>query len=210
MKNKIFSLLFILAAATSRAGAAELKLFNGKDLKGWTDVSAAPAKKTPRVWSAEGGTLRCLGMPMGYLRTDRSFKNFVLTLEWRYPAGKPAGNSGVMLRLQAPDKVWPASVEVQLHSGDAGDLWGVETFPLHGDPARTAGRRVKKFAASNEKPAGSWNRCEVRAEGGTLTVTVNGLLQNRAEDRAVLSGPIALQAEGSEIEFRNIRLKELK
>jgi hypothetical protein len=59
------------------------------------------------------------------------------------------------------------------------------------------------------KPAGEWNRYEIRAEGGTITLQVNGEVVNTLTGVALRKGYIGLEAEGYEIAFRNIRIRPL-
>ncbi len=68
------------------------------------------------VWSVDPaeGIIICKGKPAGYIRTQADYTNYVLRLEWRFnPVTKKAGNSGVLLRIVGPDKVWPKSVEAR-------------------------------------------------------------------------------------------------
>lgn len=185
----------------------EISLFNGKDLTGWKPFIpdfGAPAS----VWSVNDGVLVCSGNPAGYIRTEKDFTNFILKLEWRWPEGKNPGNSGVLLRMQGPDKVWPRSVEAQLQSGSAGDFWNIDDFQMTTDPARTNGRNTKKTAAA-ERPVGEWNEYEIIVNDGDVILRVNGQEVNRATNVAVLPGKICLQSEGAEIHFRNIRIVPL-
>ena len=188
----------------------EISLFNGKNLKGWTAFLTDPGKKMEEVWSVKDGVLICKGLPMGYIRTEKDFTSFVLTLEWRFDPAKGAGNSGVLMRLQAPDKVWPKSIEAQLHSENAGDIWNIDEFKIKTAPERTDGRHTTKLHPTNEKPLGEWNKYEITFDKGILTLKVNGLVQNVATDCEILPGKIALQSEGAEIHFRNIKIRELK
>ena len=71
-------------------------------------------------------------------------------------------------------------------------------------------RSVKKLAESSEKPAGEWNTMEVTCTANTITVYVNGVLQNKATGLNVTSGHICLQSEGKDLEFRNVTLTRLK
>ena len=75
---------------------------------------------------------------------------------------------------------------------------------------RTNGRRTVKALPTNEKPLGEWNRYRIRLHGGQLTLEVNGEIQNTATWCEELSGPIGLQSEGAVIEFRNIRIREIR
>lgn len=190
----------------------ERSLFNGRDLAGWVPFvpDAAKAGIAPaEVWRIDHGVLVCSGSPVGYLRTAETFTDFVLRLEWRFsPVTKKPGNSGVLLRLVGEDKVWPRSVEAQLQSGNAGDFWNIGDFAMNTDPARTNGRNTRKLASA-ERPVGEWNEYEIIVRGGDVVLFVNGQLVNRAWGVEHLPGFIALQSEGAEIHFRNIRLAPL-
>lgn len=184
-----------------------MQLFNGRDLTGWKPYLPEAGEDPARVWSVRDGVLQCAGNPVGYLATTALYTSFELELEWRFDPAKGEGNSGVLLRVQEPDKVWPTSVEAQLHSRNAGDIWNIGDFPMKADPARTQGRRTEKAHPTNEKPLGEWNSYRIVLDGGALSLWVNGTLQNSATDVAVKPGRIALQSEGAYIEFRNIRIR---
>lgn len=186
-----------------------VELFNGRDLTGWKPFLADNSADPATVWSVSNGVLICEGKPAGYIATTNTYTSFELTLDWRFDAEKGAGNSGVLMRVQNPDKVWPRSVEAQLHSGNAGDIWNIDDFDMKTAPARTKGRWTGKMKPTNEKPLGEWNSYRIVLDGGKLDMWVNGELQNSATDVQLLPGRIALQSEGAHIEFRNIRLKPL-
>jgi hypothetical protein len=162
------------------------------------------------VWKVEGGKIRCSGVPNGYLRTTGDYKDFALSLEWRW-AEKP-GNSGVLLRVTGPDKIWPKTVEAQLQSGNAGDFWLMDGATLDTDPARTdpkaPNHRTKIKAA--EKAPGEWNLYEITMDGGWVLLRVNGEPVNEGTGAEEVAGRIALQSEGAPIEFRNIRLTPIR
>ena len=191
--------------AAAAAGPAE-KLFNGKDLEGWTVFTDDP-KGSEGTWRVEDGVLICRGLPHGYIKTDASYTNYVLELEWRWPP-KGGGNSGVLLRVQEPDKVWPKSIEAQLQAGNAGDFWNIGQFGMKTDPNRTSGRNVRKLEAA-EKDKGEWNRYVITVNQGNVKLEINGKLVNEATECDVVPGRIALQSEGAEIHFREIVLKKL-
>lgn len=196
-------------AAAAPAAGEWVKLFNGTNLDGWKPFLPEAGADPAKVWSVKDGVLACTGNPVGYIATVADYTSFELELEWRFDPSKGAGNSGVLLRVQQPDKVWPTSVEAQLHSRNAGDIWNIGEFPMKTDPARTNGRRTEKAKESNEKPLGEWNRYRIVLDGGTLSLYVNGELQNQATDVAVKPGRIGLQSEGAYIEFRDIRIRPL-
>ncbi|MCE9592735.1 MAG: DUF1080 domain-containing protein [Planctomycetes bacterium] len=185
---------------------APIELFDGKSLKGWTFYLDAPNARMEDVWSIENGVLHCKGNPIGYLRTEAAYTNFVLEVEWRFVPGLPPGNSGVLMRMQGADKVWPKSIEAQLMHRNAGDIWNIDEFPMQAAKERTEGRHTTKEFPCNEKPIGEWNRYRITLREGELSLEVNGLVQNVAHWCAEVAGPICLQSEGSEIEFRTVRL----
>jgi len=205
-----------VALAVPADAADAIPLFNGKDLSGWTfflekrGPNADGSMKMEDVWKVDGGTLRCSGVPNGYIRTTADYRDFVLSLEWRW-AEKP-GNSGVLLRVTGPDKIWPKTVEAQLMSGNAGDFWLMDGATLDTDPARAdpkAGNHRLKMKAA-ERPAGEWNLYEITMDGDRVRLKINGEVVNEGTGAEEVAGKIALQSEGAPIEFRNIRLTPIK
>ncbi len=207
------SLAVVACNNTPQASTAShgewISLFSGNDLSGWAPFLNGSTVASP-VWSAHDGVLVCAGNPVGYIQTCATYTNFELELEWRFDPSLGAGNSGVLLRVQPPDHVWPQSIEAQLESRSAGDIWNIGEFPMKAEASRTEGRRTAKAHATNEKPLGEWNAYSLLLDHGRLELRVNGLLQNVATDCKEIAGTIALQSEGSHIEFRNIRLRPLK
>lgn len=189
----------------------EVSLFNGKDLDGWEPIVPELAGKTPgpaSVWSVKDGVLICAGNPVGYIRTKKDYTNYVLRLQWRFDPAKGAGNSGVLLRMVGQDKVWPKSVEAQLHSTNAGDFWNIDEYKMTVAKERTSGRNTKKTHMA-ERPIGEWNEYEIVVNKGDIILYVNGEELNRATGVEENAGKICLQSEGAEIQFRNIRLVPL-
>jgi len=160
------------------------------------------------VWSVKDGILFCKGKPIGYLRTEGEYENYVLTLEWRWPGG----NNGVLVHTSTPNtlKGWPKSIEVQLHTGNAGDLWIIGTeLAVENEEARRKGRRHLNLTDDSEKPLGEWNLIEITCKGDEILVKVNGELVNHATNCSVHRGAISLQSENAPIEYRNIVLTPL-
>lgn len=191
----------------------EVLLFNGRDWTGWTHHLADPNAKREDVWSIDPAqkTITCKGSPAGYIRTTGEYRNYILRLEWRFSPGK-AGNSGVLLRVNGPDKVWPRSIEAQLQSGAAGDFWLIDEMRLD-TPAERVDKETPRHrlrTKTNEKPPGEWNQYEIIVNGGKVTLKVNGETLNEGVNAEEIAGPIALQSEGAEIHFRNIRLTPLE
>lgn len=166
--------------------------------------------KKEKVWSVADGVLSCKGKPIGYLRTKAKYDNYILDLQWRWPEGTKTGsNNGVLLRAHGEEKVWPKSIEAQLKTKNAGDVYTNHEFPIAPVPGQTDGRRTEKLYPTNERPYGQWNDYQLIMDGDVLTLKVNGLLQTQITGVEELPGWIALQSEGRPIEYRNIRVTPL-
>jgi hypothetical protein len=189
------------------------------EILGWQSYHEGENIKTGDVWQLNAdGVLVCKGLPKGYLYTDKSYTDVVMSLEWRWPPHGEPGNGGLLLRTTGKHQVWPKSLEVQLNHGAAGDYWGLVGYSLKGPQDRMKtlehdvfGRLTNvKHTQSLEKPVGEWNRCDVTLQGRRVTVKINGVLVNEATDCEVEPGKIVLTAEGQEIHFRNVMLMEGK
>ncbi len=192
----------------------EVRLFNGKDFAGWTHYLSDPNVAMSDVWSVDKAekAIICKGSPAGYIRTVKDYSDFVLKLDWRFsPVTKRAGNSGVLLRIVGEDKIWPRCIEAQLQSGAAGDFWLIDEARLNTPPDRVdrGTPRHRLRTRTNEKPIGEWNTYEITCHGGNVTLKVNGETLNEGTDADIASGKIGLQAEGSEIHFRNVVLRPI-
>ncbi len=195
----------------------DIDLFDGKSLAGWEHYLVEPDVKMADVWSVRDGLLICKGEPMGYLATKKEFTNFQLVVEWRWAPGKPAGNSGVLLRITGEPRALPKCAEAQLKAGSAGDIYGFQGFQVKGDAARSRSAEGEMFGKlsgvtkikGNEKEPGEWNKYEINLKGGDLTLIVNGEKVNEATDCDVVAGKIGLQSEGGEVHFRTVRLTPL-
>ena len=196
--------VMVLLIAGGCTPPEQTPLFNGQDLSGWAFVLRDKGVDPMTVWSVSEGVIHCTGEPYGYMRTEADYADYQLHVEWRWPG--EASNSGVLLHMSEPDKVWPRSIECQLMSGNAGDF---VAFEGTGFKELVEGRVLKKQAESSEKPPGQWNTYEIVCRGNTIRVFVNGVLQNEATETTVSSGKICLQSEGRPIEFRNIYVEPL-
>jgi hypothetical protein len=217
-------LVRVLTAAIAFSTAAmpagkPIPLFNGKDLSGWRHYlwdpqAKAEDKTTPMsaVWHAKDGLLVVEGKPTGYIRTEKEYENYRLSLEWRWPEGTTRGNNGVLVHTTTPNALgqWPQSIEVQLAFGNAGDFWVIGTDLQVPDlEKRRQGRRHLNLTDNSEKPAGEWNRMEIECRGDEIKVWVNGDLVNHASKVSQTRGAISLQSEGAQVFFRNIVLTPL-
>jgi hypothetical protein len=196
--------------AAGRLGS-EVPLFNGKNLSGWEYFLVDEDAKMEDVWSVEDGVLVCKGEPDGYLYTENDYENFKLVVEWRWP--EEPGNSGVLMRIMPGPVMLPSSVEAQLKSGDAGNMYGFQDFKISGDEARLSEIGLPGWALAkiegNENPPGEWNRYEITVDGDTITLILNGKMVNEATDCDVRPGRIGLQSEGGVIHFRTVALTPL-
>lgn len=203
--------VFLFGGQMSRAQqTGEAELFNGKDFAGWTFFmrsNSAPEK----TWSVANGVIHCTGRPVGYLRTVKSYHDYKLTVEWRFvKVARHADNTGILIHMQLPDKIWPGCVECQGQSGRQGDFWLQPGVMADGHPAD--GKRnihIPMTGAANEKPAGEWNACQIIANGNTVETIVNGRSLNKITGCNLASGFIGVQSEGAEIEVRTMRLEPL-
>lgn len=226
MKKSI--LITLVASAilffTLSSFAQSRSLFNGKDLNGWhidipeRDTNAAAINP----FIIRNGLLVSLGTPQGHLITDSVYLNFRLDIEYRF-AARP-GNCGVLVFASTPRilyKMFPKSIEVQLMHKNAGDFWCIGediTVPdmetrrgPKADWGVTEGkeRRVKNLTDNSEKPLGEWNSMTVECVRNSIKVWVNGDLVNYGFNATASRGNIALQAEGSEVEFRKVQLTSI-
>lgn len=186
--------------------AGKIELFDGKSLAGWSLVSEDPQTPASAVWSVRDGVIVCAGKPNGYARTLQMYRDYQLRLEWRFPSGP--GNSGVFVHISGKDKVWPTCLEAQLKSGEAGQVrcnGGSKVTEL--TPASSIA--VARIGPESEKPVGEWNRCDIVCRGNTVTVHINGVMQNKVTGASVSAGAIGLQSEGKPVEFRNIVIEPL-
>jgi hypothetical protein len=200
-------------------------LFNGRDLSGWhVDVPAPDSNVRVRnPFLVRNGVLVTLGEPRGHLITDSSFRDYRLEVEYRFP-GVP-GNSGVLVHASTPRALYgmfPRSIEVQMEHGNAGDFWCIledirvpDMERRRGPPATwgtTEGkaRRILNLTDSSEKPVGEWNTMVIEAVGRSIRVWENGDLVNDGSDATADHGQIALQSEGSEVEFRKLSLTTIR
>ncbi len=174
-------------------------LFNGEDLSGWMPMSEAVAD----TFGVADGVITNTGKPSGYLRTEETFTSYALRLQLKH---EKAGNSGILLRIQPPEKVWPKSIEAQGQKDNLGDIWNIDQFPMKVDADRTKGRRTVKLHPSNEFAVGQWNRYDITLSGGDLVIRANGLIQNTATEVETIPGWIGLQSEGTPLRFRNVVL----
>jgi hypothetical protein len=189
-------------------------LFNGKDFTGFTFCMKDNADPLA-TWSVTNGVIHCTGTPIGYLRTTQVYSNYFLTVEWRFLKVTPkADNSGVLVSMQLPDKVWPMCVQVQGKHTRQGDLFvmaGAECKEHKGQNANTPVPYRKEFIDQPvELPVGEWNKYETICIHGKVESFINGKFVNEITECTIDSGFIGIQSEGGDIEIRSMSLCPLK
>ena len=224
LKIFITSSLLITGFFTSNAQESN-SLFNGKDLSGWhmdvPELDKNPEAQVPFI--VRNGMLVSLGTPGGHLITDKVYKDYRLEVEYRF-AGVP-GNCGILVHASTPRKLYnmfPQSVEVQMMHENAGDFWCiVENVEVPEMESRrgpkeewgiTEGkkRRIENLTDGSENPLGEWNTMLIECKDDQIKVWVNGELVNSGFNATATEGNIAVQAEGSEVEFRKLELTQLR
>jgi Domain of Unknown Function (DUF1080) len=198
-----------------------ISLFNGKDHTGWhIDVPAMDNNSgVASPFIIRNSMMVSLASPGGHIITDKLYENYRLTFQYRF-AGKP-GNCGVLVHASKPRRLYgmfPQSIEVQMMHDNAGDFWcigediAVPEMEKRRGPKEKWGvdgeknRRIINLTDNSEKPLGEWNYMTVECLGNQVKVWLNGDLVNHGFSATTKSGQIALQAEGSEVEFRNLKL----
>lgn len=179
------------------------------------------------TWAWQNGDLHCTGNPVGVMRSKKVYTNFELVCEWCHR--KPAGNSGIFVwatresikaLAEAGQPGLPQGIEVQVldlaYGGDNPADW----YTSHGDvfpvgvkmtpfpPLSPNG--VRSFPSKNlSKPHNEWNHYYIRAVNGEVRLWVNGEEVSGGNGCEPRKGYLALESEGSPIDFRNIRIREL-
>lgn len=206
------SVLTLLLVIT---GCAKQSLSPIRDnLSGWSCYLEEADAKQQDTWKIEDGILVCTGNPLGYLYTDDSYSDFIMTLQWRWPDEKSAGKGGVLIDTTGENKIWPKSLEAQINADSAGDFWALDGYELKGPPERTKSISHEQYGelvnvtkiTPAENPAGQWNSYKIIARGTTVTLMINDQLVNKATRKNTSGGKICITSEGTGIEFRNIKI----
>lgn len=184
--------LMLGLAATPLAGPAMAersfaRLFNGRDLTGWTTVGDAN-------WSVQDGVVSADKGGMSFLVSDASYRDFDLRVEiWI----SPEANSGVFIRCSDRKAFNPANA------------YEVNVFDARPDPTYGTGAIVDVAPVSPmPRAAGRWNLLEISARGDSLTVTLNGARTvDGVRNAAHAEGPIALQYGSGVVKFRRVDIR---
>ena len=186
-----------------------IELFNGKDFTGWTFCMKGGADPLA-TWSVTNGLIHCTGKPTGYIRTVQNYQNYELDVTWRFVKIVPkADNTGVLVHMQLPDKVWPKCIQVQGKHERQGDLFlmaGAESKEHKGMDANTA---LPLQGGSAENPVGEWNTANTICSNDVVISYINGKLLNQTTECTVTSGAVGFQSEGADMEIKQVTLVPL-
>ena len=206
--NKSYLIVLILLlftfAANLRADESPkangfVTLFNGVDLKGWVGNTDG--------YKVADGVLVCQAGKSkgGKIYTAKEYADFIFQFEFKLTAG---ANNGVGIRAPLTGNPSKNAFEIQILDDSAKKYAKIKPTQFHGS--------IYKRAAAKRghlKPVGQWNRQEIRAEKNLITVILNGV---KIVDRADVArfkkpsnGHICFLGHGSQVEFRNIRIKDL-
>jgi hypothetical protein len=185
----------------------------------------------PDTWSWQDGTARCTGRPVGVIRSRKIYANFELVAQWRHL--RSGGNSGIFV-WGTPESIQelkpnmlPQGIEVQVLDHGYAEQYEKNTgkkadwFTTHGDVFPTGASKMKPFppvapdgkrsfpTKQRSKGVGEWNHYYVRCLNGEVRLWVNGEEVSGGADCDPRTGYLCLESEGSPVEFRGLRIREL-
>ena len=187
-------------------------LFNGKNFSGWVPVNTAPS-----TWLIKDNMLICSGKPIGELRTERMYQNFIMEVEWRHM--KPKGNAGIFVwadDITARGQPFHRGIEVQVLENSYGNTKGYTThgdiFPIHGATMTPVNGRggSRAFPVENRsRPSPDWNHYRIVCNDGNISLAVNGKVVTKGKNSNPRKGYICIESEGGVVHYRNMIIKEL-
>lgn len=183
--------VFAQDVSDKEKGEGFVSIFNGKDLTGWRFEDKSPPTKLPDNWKVEDGVIKVLGGGSPHLASAKEYGDFELRFEWR--GVKEKYNSGLFLR--SGKKV--GANQINLAKGAEGAFIGGKV-------------EGAKAVPQLQKASTEWNEWRVLAQGEKLTFWCNGQLAWEATGFKTPTGYIGLQAEGAALDFRNLRIREIK
>jgi len=204
MRLRLLFLLLLPVILAAQSGGF-ISLMPKADVREFWIIEGTP----PESWSVQDGVIACTGKPNGFLRSKKSYKNYIFRAEWRFQkegwTGAPAEwpNAGFFIHSGEVIKTWPKSFEVQGHYGEAGSLFGVLGGKIRG------ARRGVLVPLKDRPPLGEWDRYEIVSINGGVTVVLNGKVVNAGVGAEPSEGNICLQSEGWPVFYRNVEIMEL-
>jgi Domain of Unknown Function (DUF1080) len=189
-------------------------MFNGKDLAGWVNVNCHP-----KTFFVKDNEIITTGKPTGFLRTEKHYENFIMEFEWMHVEKTKMANSGLFVwgdPLPAVGTGYTRGIEVQVlcnfevdwatSHGDIFSIWGAKCKPDRPHP-----KGYERCLPSERrcKGGGEWNHYRVEANNGVIKLQVNGKEVSGVSESNPRKGYLALESEGVECHFRNLKIKEL-
>jgi len=188
----------------------EIALFNGKDFSGLT-FCMRDNSDPQQTWSITNGVIHCTGKSIGYMRTTQIYSNYFLTVEFRFRKIAPkADNTGILVDMQPPDKVWPQCVQVQGKHDHLGDLFLMEGAESKEHKGMDKNTPIPIRGQSRENPVGEWNKCETICINNKVISFINGYFVNETTECTLNGGYIGIQSEGADMEIRSMYFCSLK
>lgn len=205
----------VLMGADDKKEDGFVPMFNGKDLKGWVNVNCAPG-----TFFVKDGEIITTGKPTGFLRTERHYENFILELEWMHVNKKEVGNSGIFIwgdPLPVTGSPFTRGIEVQVlvnlekegYYTSHGDVFSIQGATCKPDRPHPNGWARCLPSERRAKGGGEWNHYRIEAKDGAIKLHVNGKEVSGVSECKPRKGYLALESEGAECHFRNIKIKEL-
>lgn len=230
-----FALLLPLALAGQSEPALPRATLDGTELgwRAWGEADFVNVNCASNTWTWSNGVAHCTGQPVGVIRSHQFVTNLEVMVEWRHL--RSGGNSGVFLwateksirQLEAGQGRLPEGIEVQVLDHGYTAQYEKETgkkadwFTSNGDVFPTGSARMKPFPPVAPKGqrafprknlsrgVGEWNHYYVRAINGEVRLWVNGEEVSGGTGCQPAFGYLCLESEGSPVEFRNLRVREL-
>ncbi|GGF24042.1 3-keto-disaccharide hydrolase [Flavobacterium limi] len=208
----VFVLLFLLNSC-----AVQQKNLSLNDWYAFTKTSTE-RQEPSKAYEFSHNMIRMYGETNGYLMSKKSYKNFELSLEYRWNTEekfktKNKKNSGVMYNIPAdyPDKIWPKGIQFQIKENTTGDFIFLDqvTAKVNGKLVEAGASVTSSKFIENEKPYGEWNSIVIKSFNGKITQYLNGKLVNECTEASSNEGKISLNYEGAPIDFKNILLKNI-
>jgi hypothetical protein len=207
-----FVLLFLLSSC-----AVQQKNLSINDWYAFTKNST-DRQQPSEIYDFSDNMIKMYGDTNGYLMTKKSYKNFELSLEYRWNIEekfktKNKKNSGVMYNIPAdsPDKIWPKGIQFQIKENTTGDFIFLDqvTAKVNGKITEAGASVTSPKFSENEKPYGEWNSIVIKSMNGNITQFLNGKLVNECMEATATEGKISLNYEGAPIDFKNITIKNI-
>lgn len=215
--KRIVALLFValVPLAFGQGSDGFVPLFNGKDLTGWVNVNCDPS-----TFFVKDGMIITTGKPIGFLRTEKQYENFILEFDWMHQNKDKVGNSGLFVwgdPVPAKGTGYTRGIEVQVlvnldvkdkytSHGDLFSIWGATCKP---DRPHPMGYPRCLPSENRCKGGGEWNHYKVTGNNGVIKLEVNGKEVSGVSECNPRKGYLALESEDAECWFKNINIKEL-